>query len=75
MVTAPRDRAARLMSVGHGGQVLVSLATNELGAGWDRVRYLFASPAALGEPERIFQVVHPGLESEFAALRSLDVHN
>ena len=68
------NRAARLMSVGHGGQVLVSLATNELvrGSGIEFEDLGSHRLRDLGEPERIFQVVHPGLETEFAALRSLD---
>jgi predicted ATPase/class 3 adenylate cyclase len=68
------NRAARLMSVGHGGQVLVSLATNELvrGTGSELEDLGSHHLRDLGEPERIFQVLHPGLETEFAALRSLD---
>jgi predicted ATPase/class 3 adenylate cyclase len=71
------NRAARLMSVAHGGQVVVSLATEELvrdampeecgfvDLGEHRLR-------DLGRPERIFQVVHPGLRREFGVLRTLD---
>ena len=52
------NRAARLMSVGHGGQIVVSLATSELvrdtnvelmDLGMHRLR-------DLGEPEHVFQV-------------------
>src|SRR5262249_45968910 len=68
------NRAARLMSVGHGGQILVSLATNELvrGSGVDVADLGMHQLPDLGEPERVFQVVHAGLEAEFPALRSLD---
>jgi predicted ATPase/class 3 adenylate cyclase len=71
------NRAARLMSVAHGGQIVVSLATEELlrdGApencgivdlGEHRLR-------DLGRPERLFQVVHPHLDRKFGPLRSLD---
>ena len=68
------NRAARLMSVAHGGQVVVSLATNELvrdspvqlvDLGEHRLQ-------DLGQPERIFQVAHADLSAEFAPLRSLD---
>src|SRR6476620_2342153 len=70
--------AARLMGVGHGGQILVSHATEQLvrdalpvdtglvDVGEHRLR-------DLAEPMRVFQVVHPGLASEFPPIRSLDV--
>ena len=76
------NRASRIRSCGHGGQVLLSAATATLVA--DRV------PAGvsledrglhrlrdLGRPEHIWQVVHPELPSTFPPLRSLDVfrHN
>ena len=70
------NRAARLMSVAHGGQIVVSLATSELmrdssielvDLGEHRLR-------DLGTPERIFQVCHPDLPGEFAPLRSLDAY-
>ena len=71
------NRAARLMAAAHGGQVVVSLATEEL------VRDSFPDDVTLvdlGEhrlrdlarPERIFQLVHPELRSDFARLQSLD---
>jgi predicted ATPase/class 3 adenylate cyclase len=71
------NRAARLMAAAHGGQVVVSLATEEL------VRDVLpydASLVDLGEhrlrdlsrPERLFQLVHPDLSREFAPLQSLD---
>ena len=57
------------MSVGHGGQVLVSLVANELirGSGVDLVDLGSHQLRGLAEPEHVFQVVHPGLESEFGA--------
>lgn len=71
------NRAARVMSAAHGGQVLLSqavvaglgeplpgeLALRDLGV--VRLRDLAA-------PERLYQVVHPRLPSEFPALRSLE---
>ncbi len=68
------NRAARLMSVGHGGQVLVSGATSELmrGSGVELVDLGSHHLRDLGEPERVFQVIHSGLGAEFPALRSLD---
>ena len=66
------NRAARLMSAGHGGQVLVSLVTGELlrGAGVDLKDLGEYQLRGLTEPDRIFQVVYPGLQVEFDALRS-----
>jgi predicted ATPase/class 3 adenylate cyclase len=64
------NRAARLMSAAHGGQVLVSAATAEvvgiaglvdLGEHWLR---------DLARPERVYQLRAPGLPEEFPPLRS-----
>jgi predicted ATPase/class 3 adenylate cyclase len=69
------NRAARIMSVAHGDQIVLSLAAEELvrdGAvevidlGEHRLK-------DLSEPERVFQVVHTGLRRQFPPLRSLDV--
>ena len=76
------NRTARIRAVGHGGQVLISAAVAELAAdrlptgvtlndlGVHRLK-------DLARPERIWQVVTAGLQSEFPPLRSLDVfrHN
>jgi predicted ATPase/class 3 adenylate cyclase len=68
------NRAARLMSVAHGGQIVVSLTTEELvrdggyefgDLGEHRLR-------DLARAERVFQLNHAGLASEFPPLRSLD---
>jgi len=68
------NRAARLMSVAHGGQVVVSLAAAELlpdggvellDLGEHRLR-------DLSRPERVFQVVDPGLDQDFPPLATLD---
>ena len=69
------NRAARLMSVAHGGQVVVSLATSTL------VRDGSVELVDLGEHrlrdltnlEHIFQLVAPGLARDFPPLRTLDV--
>ncbi|MBI1851999.1 MAG: adenylate/guanylate cyclase domain-containing protein [Planctomycetes bacterium] len=76
------NRVARLMSAGHGAQVLVSQMTCEL------VRDHLPAGATLrdmGEhrlkdlvrPERIWQLLVPDLASEFPALKTLDqrIHN
>jgi predicted ATPase/class 3 adenylate cyclase len=75
----PLNRVARLLSAGHGAQVLLSLTTREL------VRDRLPAGAALedlGEhrlkdlfgPERVFQLVAPGLPAEFPSLRTLEGH-
>jgi predicted ATPase/class 3 adenylate cyclase len=75
----PLNRVARLLSAGHGGQVLLSLPTQEL------VRDQLPSGASLrdlGEkrlkdlfrPERVFQLTAPGLPEEFAPLRTLEAY-
>jgi class 3 adenylate cyclase len=76
---SPVNRVARLMSAAHGGQVLLSLPTQEL------VRDQLPAGAALmdlGEknlkdlfrPERVFQLLAPGLPSEYPPLRTLDAY-
>lgn len=70
-------RAARLRSLGHGGQTLVSRTAADLvvdrlpeGASLrDLGRY---SLRDLGRPEQVFQLCHPALNGEFPTLRSLD---
>ena len=73
------NRAARLMSIGHGAQVLVSNSTADL------VRDSMppgTSLLDLGEhrlkdlirPEHVFQLVHPALPSGFPPLKSLDAY-
>src|ERR687898_2323576 len=72
-------QVARLLSAAHGGQVLLSLPTQELvrdqlpggtglrDLGEHRLKDLF-------RPERVFQLLAPELPSEFPPLRSLDVY-
>jgi predicted ATPase len=75
----PLNRVARLLSAAHGGQVLLSLPTQEL------VRDQLPEETALrdlGErrlkdlfrPERVFQLTAPDLPSEFPPLRTLEDH-
>src|SRR5919107_398708 len=73
----PVNRVARLLSAAHGGQVLLSLATQELvrdqlpegtslrDLGEYRLKDLF-------RPERVFQFSAPGLPAEFPPLRTFD---
>jgi class 3 adenylate cyclase len=75
----PLNRVARLLSAAHGGQVLLSLPTQELvrdqlpagtslrDLGEHRLKDLF-------RPERIFQLLAPELPSEFPPLRTLDAY-
>ncbi|MBI3970659.1 MAG: AAA family ATPase [Chloroflexi bacterium] len=71
------NRVARLLAIGHGGQTLLTLPTEEL------VRDNLSEGASLrdlGErrlkdlirPERVFQLVTPDLPQTFPPLRSLD---
>jgi predicted ATPase/class 3 adenylate cyclase len=72
------NRVARLLAIGHGGQVLVSGITTDLLQG--------ALPAPVGlrdlglhrlrdlaRPEHVYQLAASGLVAEFPPLRSLDV--
>src|SRR5215211_9308724 len=74
---APVNRIARLLSAGHGGQILLSSATKEL------VRDALPEGASLrdlGErrlkdlfrPERVFQLLSPELPTTFPPLKTLD---
>jgi len=76
----PVNRVARLLSAGHGGQVLLSSSTQEL------VRDQLPPEAHLrdlGErhlkdlarPERVFQLTTPDLPSEFPSLRTLESYS
>jgi predicted ATPase/class 3 adenylate cyclase len=76
------NRAARLLGVGHGGQILLFSTTYGLvqdalpadvmlrNLGQHRLR-------DLGRPEQIYQLVAPGVVADFPSLRSLDTfpHN
>jgi class 3 adenylate cyclase len=64
------NRAARLCSAGHGGQVLVSQRVlDAAGAGFDAIDLGEYHIAGIPEPERIFQIVVPGGRSRFPSLR------
>jgi class 3 adenylate cyclase len=75
----PVNRVARLLSAAHGGQVLLSLPTQELvrdqlpggttlrDLGEHRLKDLF-------RPERVFQLLAAGLPSEFLPLRTLEAY-
>ncbi len=73
------NRAARLMAVGHGGQVLLSRMTAELvrdhlpeavtlrDLGEQRLK-------DLARPEHVYQVTAASLPADFPALKTLDTH-
>jgi predicted ATPase/class 3 adenylate cyclase len=75
----PLSRVARLLSAGHGGQILLSLATKELvceqlppdaelrDLGSHRLK-------DLSLPEQIFQLVCAGLPADFPPLQTLSAH-
>jgi predicted ATPase/class 3 adenylate cyclase/tetratricopeptide (TPR) repeat protein len=70
------NRAARLMALAHGGQVLISRATEPivrevLPAQVELVDLGYHRLNDLSRPEQIFMVVHPGLRREFPPLRSI----
>jgi len=72
------NRAARVMAIGSGGQVLVSNVTAELvgEALRGEVRLVDLGEYRLRDlsrPERVFQLMGPGLVEEFPTLRSIDV--
>ena len=74
------NRTARIMSIAHGGQILLSAGTAELVSeglpegvtlrdlGEHRLKGLLS-------PERILQVMAPGLRADFPPLASLTGHN
>jgi predicted ATPase/class 3 adenylate cyclase len=72
------NRAARIMSAGHGGQVLLSQAVVDLGrgrfpAGADVVHLGRVRLRDLSTPEELWQLVHVDLPRQFPPLRSLDL--
>jgi predicted ATPase/class 3 adenylate cyclase len=67
------NRAARIMSAGHGGQVLLSaaaaaLVVDELPSASTLRDLGEYQLKGLGRAERVFQLVHPGLEASFPPL-------
>ena len=73
----PVNRVARLLFAGHGGQVLLSgvsegLVRDELPEGLEFKDLGEHRLKDLTRPERIFQLVAPGLPAEFSSLGTLD---
>ncbi len=75
------NRAARIMAVGHGGQILLSdvaAAIARAGSGAVELRDLGRHQLRdLTEPEHLWQVVHPDLVTTFPPVRGVDTfaHN
>jgi predicted ATPase/class 3 adenylate cyclase len=75
-LAAGLNRLARLLTAAHGGQVILSLATQDLArdalplrAG---LRDLGVHPLRdLYRPEQVFQLLHPDLPADFPPLRTL----
>jgi class 3 adenylate cyclase len=75
----PLNRVARLLSAAHGGQMLLSVTTQELARDqlpadvelWDLGQHRLKD---LGRPEHVFQLATSGLPADFPPLHTLDVH-
>ncbi|OBF89369.1 cyclase [Mycobacterium sp. 852002-51152_SCH6134967] len=67
------NRTARLMAVGHGGQLLIDRTTADLVSGVDLVALGPRRLRDIARPVDVFQVVAEGLRSEFPPLRTLDI--
>ena len=72
----PVNRVARLLAIGHGGQVLLSQAAHDLVHERLPTGCLLQDRSAhrlkdLLTPEHVFQLLHSALPSEFPPLRSL----
>ena len=70
------NRTARIMAAGHGGQVLLSavaaaLVADELPEGSTLLDLGEHRLKDLGRPERVFQLVHPGLAATFPPLATI----
>ena len=71
----PLNRCARLLSTGHGGQILISSATEQLLKDVDMGSAALVDLGAhrlkdLDREERVYQVTHSDLPDDFPALRS-----
>jgi hypothetical protein len=74
---SPLNRVARILTLGHGGQILLSHATHDLVAddlpAHLTLRELGAHPLKdLSRPENVFQVVIPDVPADFPPLRTLE---
>ena len=67
------NRAARVMAVGHGGQILLADSTAGLLSGIDLVDLGPRRLRDLPTPVQVFQVQAAGLRTDFPPLRAVDV--
>ncbi len=70
----PVNRAARIMNLAHGGQILVSetaksLLGSNLPEGVSLVELGLHHLRGLSEPVRLYQIAHPDLDDDFPLLR------
>jgi predicted ATPase len=66
------NRAARVMSAGHGGQILLDGVTAALLSGVDVIDLGPRWLRDIAKPVAVFQVQAPGLRAEFPGLKTLD---
>ena len=66
------NRTARVMSAGHGGQILVAASTADLLDGVDLIDLGWRRLRDLSEALQIFQVRSAGLRTEFPPLKTVD---
>ncbi len=66
------NRASRVMSAGHGGQILLDGATAELLTGVDLVDLGARTLRDVAKPVNLFQVRASGLPSDFPPIKTLD---
>ena len=75
-LAAPLNRLSRLLSAGHGGQILLSqtvqqLTRGALPAGTELLDLGEHRLRDLLEPERVYQLLHPDLPADFPPLQTL----
>jgi predicted ATPase/class 3 adenylate cyclase len=73
-VGLPLHVTARVRSVTHGGQVVLTETTRQLAGAWDVVDLGEHWLRDLSEPVRLHQLVVPGCPSSFPPPRSLEAH-
>ena len=78
-LAAPLNRLSRLLSAGHGGQILLSqtvqqLSRGTLPAGTELLDLGDHRLRDLLEPERVYQLLHPDLPADFPPLQTLAGH-
>lgn len=80
LISHTKNRVARIMSAGHGGQILISSAVMELLGERPSQGILLKDMGehylkGLLQPEHLFQVILPDLPDEFPPLKTEDPHS